>query len=65
MKLKAKFKWNNESVLIKPVFFSWYVGLQYKVLTGPQSASIFCSAEKEFYFPLQTKIAIFFVKIWY
>ena len=34
MKLKAKYKWNGEEVMVKPVYFSWHVGLQYKTLTG-------------------------------
>lgn len=65
MKLKAKYKWNNEEVQVKPVFFSWHVGLQYKTLTGYSAASIFCNKESEYVFPLQTKIVLFFVKIWY
>ena len=65
MKLKAKYKWNGEEVLVKPVFFSWWVGLQYKTLTGYSAASIFCNSAKEYDFPLQTKFVLFFVKIWY
>lgn len=65
MKLKAKLKSNNDQVLIKPVFFSWNVGLQYKCLTGYQSASIFCNSRKDFYFPLQTEIVMLFVRAWY
>ena len=65
MKLKAKYKWNGEVVKVKPVYFSWHVGLQYKTLTGYSAASIFCNKESEYVFPLQTKIVLFFVKIWY
>jgi hypothetical protein len=31
----------------------------------PIAASIFCNKESEYVFPLQTKIVLFFVKIWY
>ena len=65
MKLKAKYKWNGEEVMVKPVYFSWNVGLQYKTLTGYSASSIFCNKESEYIFPLQTKIVLFFVKIWY
>ena len=65
MKLKAKLKWSGEQVFIKPVFFSWNVGLQYKCLTGWKSSSIFCDGRSEFIFPLQTEILMLFVKLWY
>ena len=65
MKLKAKYKLNGEDVKVKPVYFSWQVGLQYKTLTGYYAASIFCNKESEYVFPLQTKSVLFFVKIWY
>ena len=65
MKLKAKYKRNGEEVMVKPVYFSWHVGLQYKTLTGYSAASIFCNKESEYVFPLQTKFVLFFVKIWY
>lgn len=58
MKLKAKYKWNGEEVKVKPVYFSWHVGLQYKTLTGYSAASIFCNKESEYVFPLQTKIIL-------
>ncbi len=48
MKLKAKYKWNREKVQVKPVFFSWHVGLQYKTLTGYSASSIFCNKAKEY-----------------
>lgn len=63
MKLKAKY--NGEKVMVKPVYFSWNVGLQYKTLTGYSAGSIFCNKGSEYVFPLQTKIVLFFVKIWY
>ena len=53
MKLKAKYKWNGEEVMVKPVYFSWHVGLQYKTLTGYSAASIFCNKESEYVFPLK------------
>ena len=65
MRLKAKLKWNNERVYIKPVFFSWNVGLQYKCLTGYKSSSIFCDSRDTFIFPLQTEFIMLFVKAWY
>ena len=65
MKLKAKYKWNGEVVKVKPVFFLWHVGIEHKTLTGYSAASIFCNKESEYVFPLQTKIILFFVKIWY
>ena len=65
MKLKAKIKWSREDVLVKPVFFSWNVGLQYKTIVGHGADSMFCNKESEYVFPLQTKIVLFFVKIWY
>ena len=65
MKLKAKLKWSGEDVLILPVFFSWHVGLQYKCVTGYRQYSIFCDRRSDFIFPIQTEVAMFFVKIWY
>lgn len=65
MALKAKLKWSNEDVLIRPVFFSWHVGLQYKCTTGYRKNSIFCDTRKEFIFPIETEIAMLFVKLWY
>ena len=65
MALKAKLKWSNEDVLIRPVFFSWHVGLQYKCTTGYRKNSIFCDTRKEFIFPNETEIAMLFVKLWY
>ncbi len=65
MKLKATYKWNGEAVLIKPVFFCWHVGLQYKTLTGFSASSIFCNKEAAYIFPMQTKMILFFVKIGY
>ena len=65
MKLKAKIKWSGEEVLIKPVFFTWYVGLQYKVVTGWKVGSPFCDKRDYFIFPLQTEIIMLFVKLWY
>jgi hypothetical protein len=65
MKLKAKYKWNGEDVLVKPIFFSWLVGIQYKTLTGRSASSIFCNREKEFLFPIQSKYVIFFLKIYF
>ena len=65
MKLKAKLKWSGEQVFIKPVFFSWHVGLQYKCLNGWKACSIFCDGRNEFIFPLQTEILMLFVKVWY
>ena len=65
MKLKAKYKWNGEEVIIKPVFFDWCVGLEYKVVRGHGDCSIFCNSEKDFIFPMQTKFILLFVKVWY
>lgn len=65
MKLKAIKKWDNEKVLIKPILFTWNVGIQFKILTGIESSSIFCMERKEFVFPIQTKILIGFVYLWY
>ncbi len=63
MKLKAKMKWSGEQVLIKPVFFAWHVGMQFKTLTGYGANSFFCNGAKDFVFPLETKLILFFLKI--
>lgn len=65
MKLKAKVKWCNEWVVVKPIWFCWRVGMQYKVLTGYKSASIFTDSYDEFYFPIQSKIVLLFVRLAY
>jgi hypothetical protein len=65
MKLKAKLKWNKERVYVKPVFFSWHVGLQYKCVTGYKAGSIFCDNRDKFIFPLQTELIMMPIKIWY
>lgn len=65
MKLKAKIKWSGEQVLIKPVFFSWNVGIQYKCITGWKACSIFCDGRDYFIFPIQTKAVMVFVNVWY
>lgn len=65
MKLKAKYKFNGEIVLVKPIFFSYFVGIQYKTLTGWSASSLFCNKESKFVFPIQTKIIIFFLKLFF
>lgn len=65
MKLKATRKWNNEPVLIKPVFYDWHVGIEYKSLTGYKHCSIFTEKANAFIFPIETKIIVFFIKIGY
>lgn len=65
LRLKAILKWNKETVYIEPILFSWHVGIQYKVLTGNSSGSLFCRKRSDFIFPLQTKIAMLFVKACY
>lgn len=65
MKLKAKLKWNGKDVLVEPILFDWHVGIQFKTITGPGAGSIFCNTKNEYIFPLQTKVILFFVKIWY
>lgn len=65
LRLKAILKWNRETVFIEPILFSWHVGIQYKVLTGNSSGSLFCRKRSDFIFPLQTKIAMLFVKSYY
>lgn len=65
LKLKAWLKFRNEPVVIKPVLFSWNVGIQYKCLTGWRKGSIFCDKRDEFIFPIQTEIIMVFVKAWY
>lgn len=65
MKLKAKIKWSKEDVLVKPVFFCWYVGLQYYTLTGYGSNSLFCNTKSHYIFPIETKIILLFVRFAY
>ena len=62
MKLKAYYKWNGGIAYLKPVFFSYHVGLQMK---DDQFGSIFCSRIDEFNYPFLSKILLFIVKIVY
>ena len=65
LRLKAILKWNKTTVFVEPILFSWHVGIHYKVLTGNESGSLFCKRRSAFIFPLQTKIVMFFVKVFY
>lgn len=65
MLITAYRKFGKEKVKIKPVFFCWYVGLQFKIKTGPMAASIFCTKEDGFIFPWYSKIVLSLVKAWY
>lgn len=65
MKLTAKIRHSGKKVVVKPILFGYYVGVQYKELTGPGSGSIFCSKKQEFIFPWYGEILIFFIHIYH
>lgn len=65
LRLKAKVKRSGEDVIVKPVFFEYYMGIEFKPLTGWMADSVFCRAKQDFIFPIQSEIILFFVKIWF
>jgi len=63
--LKVKKASNNETVLVKPVFHIWYVGLEFKDMTGYGASSYFCNRIDKYIFPTKAKVQLFFIRIWY
>lgn len=66
MKIKAiHVNWDNKPCLIKPILFPKETGLQFSVIKGGYSGSIFSCTYKQFNFGIYAKFQIFLVKIWY
>lgn len=66
MKLKAIHKkWDNKPCIIKPVFWPKITGLQFKVIEGGYSGSIFTCLESGFIFARKAKFQLIFIKVRY
>lgn len=66
MKIKAIHKsFDNKPCIITPIFFPKESGLQFKVIQGSYSGSIFACKYDEFEFDLFAKFQILTIKIWY
>lgn len=65
MILNARTKWGGDCCKIRPVFFAWHVGLEYKTVEGPLSGSIFCNKRDNYIFPVQTELIMLYVKLYY
>lgn len=65
MLLKAKERWCKTTVKIKPIFFEYWVGMQFKIMEGRGSGSYFCNSQKDFIFNRRGKIILALIKCWY
>lgn len=50
---------------IRPVFFAWHVGLQFKTVVGRLDGSLFCNKMENYIFPIKTKLIMIYVNAIY
>ena len=61
IKVKAFKKWNQEPVLLKPVFFMFYKGFEWREVSGYGKYSYFATGHNDYIFGTWAKCKIWFI----